>query len=174
MSVVRRGGHRSTRTFVNVVVDRFSGTTALFTVREPQEFDLATVQAPKKKKADDPNNQDEEQIVPLANERFMVPETLFHPSDIGVNQMGIAEALVHAVRIHLATFAARILGRACTQRPRPRRSSFDIGAAELQTDGQLTRGGGERAGECNAGVVTSADVLQRRHHGRQRQHPRVC
>ena len=62
-----------------------------------QEFDLATVQAPKKKGAPG-DAKDEEQIVPLANERFMVPEVLFYPSDIGVNQMGIAETLVHAVR----------------------------------------------------------------------------
>lgn len=119
----------------------FPGTTVIISAGA-QEFDLATVQAPKKRKADDSNNQDEEQIVPLANERFMVPETLFHPSDIGVNQMGIAEALVHAVRIHPPIMSASILSRACTQRPRPGRSTVDIRAAELQTDGHMTRGGG--------------------------------
>ena len=84
------------------------------------------MQAPKKRKADDPNNKDEEQIVPLANERFMVPETLFHPSDIGVNQMGIAEALVHAVRTHSPTYAARTSSRACTNKgPHPGAALFD-------------------------------------------------
>ncbi len=30
-------------------------------------------------------------------ERFAVPELLFHPSDIGIEQMGLAEAVVCAV-----------------------------------------------------------------------------
>jgi hypothetical protein len=29
-----------------------------------------------------------EQVLQLNNERFMVPEALFHPSDIGLNQAG--------------------------------------------------------------------------------------
>lgn len=33
----------------------------------------------------------------MNNERFAVPELLFHPSDVGVQEMGIAEALIHAV-----------------------------------------------------------------------------
>lgn len=32
-----------------------------------------------------------QQVVTLLNERFMVPEALFHPSDIGIRQGGIAE-----------------------------------------------------------------------------------
>jgi actin-related protein 6 len=39
----------------------------------------------------------EEQILRLANERFSVPEVLFHPSDIGINQMGLPEAIVHCI-----------------------------------------------------------------------------
>ena len=39
----------------------------------------------------------EEQVLKLANERFAVPEILFYPSDIGLNQMGIAEAIVHSI-----------------------------------------------------------------------------
>jgi actin-related protein 6 len=31
------------------------------------------------------------------NERFMVPEALFHPTDIGLNQAGLAEAVAMAV-----------------------------------------------------------------------------
>mmetsp|Transcript_11212 Transcript_11212/g.30563 ORF Transcript_11212/g.30563 Transcript_11212/m.30563 type:complete len:204 (+) Transcript_11212:1122-1733(+) len=39
-----------------------------------------------------------EQVLPLNNERFMVPEVLFHPSDIGLMQAGVAEAVVQAVQ----------------------------------------------------------------------------
>jgi len=40
---------------------------------------------------------DGEQLVHMNNERFMVPEILFHPSDIGITQMGLAEAVVESV-----------------------------------------------------------------------------
>lgn len=33
----------------------------------------------------------------MNNERFAVPELLFHPSDIGIQQMGIPEAIVHVI-----------------------------------------------------------------------------
>jgi len=39
----------------------------------------------------------EEQIMTMNNERITVPELLFHPSDIGLNQAGIAETVVQAV-----------------------------------------------------------------------------
>ena len=39
----------------------------------------------------------DEQSLRLTNERFTVPEILFHPSDIGVDQMGIAEAIVDSI-----------------------------------------------------------------------------
>lgn len=39
----------------------------------------------------------EEQIIRLTNERFTVPELLFHPSDIGIRQCGIPEAVVAAI-----------------------------------------------------------------------------
>uniref|UniRef100_A0A1A8L864 Actin-related protein 6 n=1 Tax=Nothobranchius pienaari TaxID=704102 RepID=A0A1A8L864_9TELE len=39
-----------------------------------------------------------EQILRLANERFAVPEMLFHPSDIGIQEMGLPEAIVHSVQ----------------------------------------------------------------------------
>ena len=42
-------------------------------------------------------NQDE-QSIKLSNERFTVPEILFHPSDISIQQMGIAEAIVASVQ----------------------------------------------------------------------------
>ena len=41
----------------------------------------------------------EEQILKLGNERFSVPEILFHPSDIGIEQMGLPEAIVHSVSL---------------------------------------------------------------------------
>merc|ERR1712192_167979 len=40
---------------------------------------------------------DGEQLVRMNNERFMVPEILFRPSDIGIQQMGLAEAVVESV-----------------------------------------------------------------------------
>lgn len=33
----------------------------------------------------------------MINERFAVPELLFHPSDVGIQEMGVAEALVYAI-----------------------------------------------------------------------------
>lgn len=39
----------------------------------------------------------EEQYLRLSNERIAIPEVLFHPSDIGIEQMGIPEAICHAV-----------------------------------------------------------------------------
>lgn len=38
-----------------------------------------------------------QQIVQLANERFTIPEVLFNPSDLSIDQMGIAEAIVYSV-----------------------------------------------------------------------------
>ena len=32
-----------------------------------------------------------QQVITISNERFMVPEALFHPSDIRIRQAGIAE-----------------------------------------------------------------------------------
>jgi len=34
-----------------------------------------------------------EQVLSLCNERFAVPEVLFSPSDVGLQQMGVAEAI---------------------------------------------------------------------------------
>lgn len=38
-----------------------------------------------------------EQILRMNNERFAVPELLFHPSDIGIHEMGIPEAIIHSI-----------------------------------------------------------------------------
>lgn len=43
--------------------------------------------------------QPDEQCLKLANERFSIPEILFHPSNIGINQMGIPEAITHSISL---------------------------------------------------------------------------
>lgn len=40
---------------------------------------------------------DDYQILRLNNERFTVPELFFHPSDIGINQMGVSEAVINSI-----------------------------------------------------------------------------
>lgn len=42
-------------------------------------------------------NGDELQTLRINNERFVIPEVLFHPSDIGIQQMGVAEAILDAI-----------------------------------------------------------------------------
>ncbi|KAJ1722344.1 Actin- protein 6, partial [Coemansia biformis] len=37
------------------------------------------------------------QVLPLGNERFAVPEALFHPSDVGLEQGGVHAAVAQAV-----------------------------------------------------------------------------
>ncbi|CAH0404325.1 unnamed protein product [Chilo suppressalis] len=39
----------------------------------------------------------EQQTLRLNNERFSIPELLFHPSDVGIPQMGIPEAVMHSI-----------------------------------------------------------------------------
>ena len=41
----------------------------------------------------------DEQFLKLANERFSIPEILFHPSNIGIEQMGLPEAIAHSVSL---------------------------------------------------------------------------
>lgn len=52
-----------------------------------------------------------EQILRLANERFAVPEMLFHPSDIGIQEMGIPEAIVDSIQSLPEGLFFRILKR---------------------------------------------------------------
>ncbi|EAA11637.4 AGAP005857-PA [Anopheles gambiae str. PEST] len=42
---------------------------------------------------------EELQTVRLGNERFVIPEILFHPSDVGIQQMGVPEAIVDAINL---------------------------------------------------------------------------
>ena len=44
-----------------------------------------------------PDGEPLEQLLPLCNERFMVPEALMQPTDIGVPQAGLPEAAAAAV-----------------------------------------------------------------------------
>lgn len=40
----------------------------------------------------------DEQVLSMNNERFMVPEALFHPTDIGMNQAGVLYIFLHDCR----------------------------------------------------------------------------
>ena len=64
----------------------------------------------------------EEQSLRLASERISVPELLFHPSDLGINQMGIPEAVCHSVfltpnKMHPHLFANIVLTGGCALFP---------------------------------------------------------
>ncbi|XP_788458.3 actin-related protein 6 [Strongylocentrotus purpuratus] len=48
-------------------------------------------------KEDGSKQKPNEQIVRMNNERFAVPEILFHPSDISIQEKGISEAIVHSI-----------------------------------------------------------------------------
>lgn len=41
--------------------------------------------------------QEDQQEITLTNERFLVPEMLFHPADLGMNEAGLAECIVRAI-----------------------------------------------------------------------------
>ncbi|XP_014205593.1 actin-related protein 6 isoform X2 [Copidosoma floridanum] len=41
---------------------------------------------------------DQQQILRMNNERFTIPEILFHPSDVGIKQMGIPEAIMDCLK----------------------------------------------------------------------------
>ncbi|EZA48624.1 hypothetical protein DMN91_012514 [Ooceraea biroi] len=46
----------------------------------------------------DPEPPNEQQTLRLTNERFAIPEILFHPSDVGIRQMGIPEAILDSIK----------------------------------------------------------------------------
>lgn len=46
----------------------------------------------------DPEASSEHQTLRLNNERFSVPEILFRPSDVGIKQMGIPEAIIDSLK----------------------------------------------------------------------------
>lgn len=47
----------------------------------------------------DPNDTSptEQQIIRMNNERFQVPEMLFYPSDVGINEIGISHTIVNSI-----------------------------------------------------------------------------
>jgi len=64
----------------------------------------------------------DEQILTLTNERIAVPEILFHPSDVGVHQAGVAEAVVESITkahdiLHPLLYANIRLAGGCTHLP---------------------------------------------------------
>lgn len=60
-----------------------------------------------------PDEDLEQQTLRLNNERFTIPELLFHPSDVGIPQMGIPEAIMHSIDLcpeeHKESLLANIL-----------------------------------------------------------------
>lgn len=44
-----------------------------------------------------PEGGQQEQVVKIRNERFTVPEVLFNPGDIGINQAGVPEAIMQTI-----------------------------------------------------------------------------
>ena len=50
-------------------------------------------------KSQQQQQQTDEQCLKLANERISIPEILFHPSNIGIEQMGIPEAVAHSISL---------------------------------------------------------------------------
>ncbi|KAG6447249.1 actin-related protein 6 [Manduca sexta] len=44
-----------------------------------------------------PDEDLEQQTLRMNNERFAIPELLFHPSDVGIQQMGITETIMHSL-----------------------------------------------------------------------------
>lgn len=44
-----------------------------------------------------PDEDIEQQTLRLNNERFSIPELLFHPSDVGIQQIGIPEAIILSI-----------------------------------------------------------------------------
>ncbi|XP_066994944.1 actin-related protein 6 [Anabrus simplex] len=62
----------------------------------------------------------EQQLLRLNNERFAVPELLFNPSDVGISQMGIPEAIANSISVcppetHPHLYNNILLVGGCTQ-----------------------------------------------------------
>jgi actin-related protein 6 len=65
---------------------------------------------------------DKDQVIALANERITVPELLLRPSDVGLEQAGLAEAIVQAIaaappRLSAALFASIEVVGGCARTP---------------------------------------------------------
>ncbi|XP_039253852.2 actin-related protein 6-like isoform X2 [Styela clava] len=69
----------------------------IISYRQLQVMDETYVMNQKKGAGSEKSSKTQEQTIRLAGERISVPEVLFHPSDIGIPQMGIPEAIVHSI-----------------------------------------------------------------------------
>ena len=80
----------------------------------------------------------------MGNERFMVPEALFHPADIGLNQAGVAEVVTQAVRsvatdLRAMMYATAIVAGGCAAfRGFKERFEAELPAKLVPTDEALT------------------------------------
>lgn len=77
-----------------------------------REHDISQIVEIVEDKKDDASIRNEE--LKLTNERFLVPEMLFHPADLGMNQAGLAECIVRAINschphLHPVLFSSIIL-----------------------------------------------------------------
>lgn len=86
-STIKRGYMRNPRT------DEEKAVTS-----ESVKKNSTTNKTPEQALADHEKSVIEQQTIVLNNERIAIPEILFHPSDIGIAQMGIAEAVVECVK----------------------------------------------------------------------------
>jgi actin-related protein 6 len=58
-----------------------------------------------------PRVQQQQQCLTLNTERFAIPELLFHPTDVGVNEIGVVDAIVHAIAASPAGEASTYLSQ---------------------------------------------------------------
>lgn len=49
------------------------------------------------------------QLLRMNNERFTIPELLFHPTDVGIDQMGISEAIISVIQSFPETLHSHFL-----------------------------------------------------------------
>ena len=76
-------------------VTHFRGQIRDPNVKPPPSAGADSTAAPPKKK--EKKAGDEEQVLTVANERIAVPEVLFAPNSIGIDQAGVAETIVQSV-----------------------------------------------------------------------------
>ncbi|MCO5611728.1 hypothetical protein L7F22_065986 [Adiantum nelumboides] len=104
-------------------------------VKNPDVVPLAYRHLPLLKSTNTPKSQDDipmakeekssvanTQELTVTNERFLVPEMLFHPADLGMNQAGIAECIVRAVNachrdLHPLLYSSVVLTGGTTKLP---------------------------------------------------------
>ncbi|XP_024520114.1 actin-related protein 6 isoform X2 [Selaginella moellendorffii] len=90
----------------------------------PMDVDAAVDEAAE---ASDPNRRNaipvaDDQELTLTNERFMVPEMLFQPADLGMEEAGLSECIVRAINschpdLHPLLYSNIILTGGCVQFP---------------------------------------------------------